>query len=74
MIKDILIKMVGVKLSNREIDVCNLLLEGNSTSKISELLKIKCNTVSTIKKSIFLKTKTNNVIELYENYKNGLLV
>lgn len=55
-----------LKLSNRETEVCNLLLAGNSTTKIAELLKIKCNTVSTIKKSIFYKTNTTNLIELYE--------
>ena len=58
-----------IKLSKREIEVCNLLLTGNCTNKIAELLNIKCNTVSTIKKSIFIKTKTNNLIELYEVYK-----
>ena len=55
-----------IKLSKREIEVCNLLLMGNCTNKIAELLNIKCNTVSTIKKSIFNKTKTSNLIELYE--------
>jgi DNA-binding NarL/FixJ family response regulator len=58
-----------IKLSKREIEVCNLLLTGNCTNKIAELLNIKCNTVSTIKKSIFNKTKTTNLIELYEVYK-----
>jgi DNA-binding NarL/FixJ family response regulator len=58
-----------IKLSKREIEVCNLLLTGNCTNKIAELLNIKCNTVSTIKKSIFNKTKTSNLIELYEVYK-----
>ncbi len=60
-----------IKLSNRETEVCNLLLTGNSTNKIAELLNIKCNTVSTIKKSIFYKTKTANLIELYEVYKQA---
>ena len=58
-----------IKLSKREIEVCNLLLTGNCTNKIAELLNIKCNTVSKIKKSIFNKTKTTNLIELYEVYK-----
>jgi DNA-binding NarL/FixJ family response regulator len=58
-----------IKLSKREVEVCNLLLTGNCTNKIAELLNIKCNTVSTIKKSIFNKTKTTNLIELYEVYK-----
>ena len=60
-----------IKLSSRETEVCNLLLTGNSTNKIAELLNIKCNTVSTIKKSIFYKTKTANLIELYEVYKQA---
>ncbi len=60
-----------IKLSKRENEVCNLLLTGNCTNKIAELLNIKCNTVSTIKKSIFYKTKTNNLIELYEVYKQA---
>ena len=59
----------SIKLSKRENEVCNLLLTGNCTNKIAELLNIKCNTVSTIKKSIFNKTKTKNLIELYEVYK-----
>jgi len=59
------------KLSSRETEVCDLLLTGNSTTKIAEALNIKCNTVSTIKKSIFYKTKTNNLIELYEVYKQS---
>jgi DNA-binding CsgD family transcriptional regulator len=60
-----------IKLSTRETEVCNLLLTGNSTTKIAEILNIKCNTVSTIKKSIFFKTKTANLIELYEVYKQA---
>jgi len=59
----------SIKLSKREIEVCNLLLTGNCTNEIAELLSIKCNTVSTIKKSIFNKTNTKNLIELYEVYK-----
>jgi len=60
-----------VKLSNRETEVCNLMLSGKSTTKISQVLNIKCNTVSTIKKSIFFKTNTTNIIELYEIYKQA---
>ena len=45
----------SIKLSKREFEVCNLLLIGNCTNEIAELLNIKCNTVSTIKKSIFNK-------------------
>jgi len=63
--------VVPVKLSVRETEVCNLLLAGNSTNKIAEVLNIKCNTVSTFKKLIFKKTNTNNLIELYEVYKHA---
>ena len=68
---DIVMEPNTIKLSNRETEVCNLLLSGNSTTKIAHTLNIKCNTVSTIKKSIFYKTKTNNLIELYEIYKQA---
>jgi len=60
-----------IKLSSRETEVCNLLLAGNSTNKIAEVLNIKCNTVSTFKKLIFKKTNTNNLIELYEVCKHA---
>ena len=62
---------VELKLSNREIQVCNLLIIGSSTTDIAKILKLKCNTVSTIKKSIFKKTNTINLIELYELYKQA---
>jgi DNA-binding NarL/FixJ family response regulator len=62
---------IEIKLSKREHDVCNLLIIGNSTTVIAKALNLKCNTVSTIKKSIFNKTKTNNLIELYELYKQA---
>jgi DNA-binding NarL/FixJ family response regulator len=62
---------IEIKLSKREHDVCNLLIIGNSTTVIAKALNLKCNTVSTVKKSIFNKTKTNNLIELYELYKQA---
>jgi DNA-binding NarL/FixJ family response regulator len=62
---------VELKLSNREIQVCDLLIIGSSTTDIAKILNLKCNTVSTIKKSIFKKTNTINLIELYELYKQA---
>jgi DNA-binding CsgD family transcriptional regulator len=62
-------KSKAITLTKREKEVCDLLLTGNSTTQIAEILRIKCNTVSTIKKSIFSKTKVVNIIELYEKYK-----
>ena len=35
---------VELKLSNREIQVCNLLIIGSSTTDIAKILKLKCNT------------------------------
>lgn len=61
----------NIKLSNRENEVCNLLISGRTTSVIAKVLNIKCNTVSTIKKSIYYKTKATNIIELYEIYKQA---
>ena len=58
------------KLSKRQTEICDLLLTGNSTSKIAKDLCLKANTVSTVKKIIFYKTNTNNLIELYEIFKN----
>lgn len=56
-------------LSKREKEVCNLLLIGNTTTEIAKVLNIKCNTVSTIKKTIYNKKKVSNIIQLYEIYK-----
>lgn len=60
-----------IKLSNRENQVCTMLICGKTTTVIAKILNIKCNTVSTIKKSIFFKTKVNNIIELYEIYRQA---
>ena len=54
------------KLNKREIDVINLIVEENSTTRIAEILGLKSNTISTIKKSIFLKMQINSTIGLYK--------
>lgn len=54
------------KLSKREIDVTLLILDGKRTLDIAEVLRIKSNTVSTIKKNIFYKTGVKTVIDLYK--------
>ena len=43
------------KLTKREIEISLLILEGESTNAIAKKLGIKSNTVSTIKRMIFLK-------------------
>jgi DNA-binding CsgD family transcriptional regulator len=64
-------KSVEFKLSKRETEVCDLLMIGSNTTDIAKILNLKSNTVSTVKKSIFKKTNTINLIELYELYKQA---
>jgi len=53
-------------LSKRERQVLDLMLKGSLVKDICKELGLKSNTVSTYKKNIFLKTKTNNIIELFQ--------
>lgn len=54
------------KLSPREQEVADLIIEGISTNDISKKLNIKPNTVSTLKKNIFLKLGVDSVVGLYK--------
>lgn len=63
--KDSTVKNI-YKLSPRESEVVSLIIEGLSTSSIALKLGIKINTVSTIKKRIFLKVGVNTVVDLYK--------
>ena len=54
------------KLSKREIEIALLILDGKRTLDIAEELRIKPNTVSTIKKNIFYKIGVKTVIDLYK--------
>jgi len=56
-------------LSNREMEVANLLTKGQSTTEIARTLNIKLNTVSTYKAHIYSKLDVNNVVELIEKIK-----
>ena len=51
-------------LSNREIEVAQLLIKGHSNQEILGLLNIKKNTVSTYKNRIFEKLKVDNIPDL----------
>jgi two-component system, NarL family, invasion response regulator UvrY len=51
-------------MSNREIEVINLLVKGYSTSEIAHTLNIRLNTVSTFKSHIYTKLNVSNVVEL----------
>jgi len=59
------------KLTKREIEISLLILEGESTNAIAKKLGIKSNTVSTIKRMIFLKLGIHSEIALYKVMKEG---
>lgn len=54
------------KLSPREKEVAFHLIEGASTNSIAQVLAIKPNTVSTIKKNIFTKLGVDSEVGLYK--------
>ena len=54
------------KLSPRENEVAFLIVNGLSTTVIANKLGIKSNTVSSIKKKIFLKLSVDSVVGLYK--------
>lgn len=56
-------------LSNRELEVINLLIKGNTTSEIAEKLSIRLNTVSTYKSTIYQKMEVNNLVDLISKVK-----
>ena len=53
-------------LSARELEVLHYILKGHGTKFISDVLNLRMNTISTIKKRIFEKTKTENIKTLTE--------
>ena len=59
------------KLTKREIEISLLILEGECTNAIAKKLGIKSNTVSTIKRMIFLKLGIHSEIALYKAMKEG---
>ncbi len=54
------------KLSDRELEVFNLLIEGFKTSEIASKLDLKTNTISTYKRILLYKTGVKNTIELFK--------
>jgi DNA-binding NarL/FixJ family response regulator len=54
------------KLSRREKEVLDLMLQGALVKHISESLGLKSNTISTVKKNIMLKIGANNNIDLFK--------
>ena len=58
------------KLSSRENEVANLMIQGYGNLEISNELSLKMSTVSTYKNRIFEKLNISNVIELVAIFNN----
>lgn len=56
-------------LSNREMEVMQLLVKGASVAEIGVTLSLQISTVSTYKSRIFEKMEVNNIVELVEKVK-----
>jgi DNA-binding CsgD family transcriptional regulator len=54
------------KLSPREKEVALYIANGVSTTSIAKTLGIKCNTVSTLKKKIYVKLGVDSSVGLYK--------
>lgn len=64
----------NVNLTEREIEVLNLIAKGHSTQEISDLLFISFRTVERHRSNLFLKTETNSTLKLLVySIKNGLV-
>jgi DNA-binding CsgD family transcriptional regulator len=62
------------KLTNKEIDVCELIKKGNSRNEIGEILNISPNTVKTHEKKIFEKFQVTSRNKLASSlFKNDLV-
>jgi two-component system invasion response regulator UvrY len=57
-------KLKPDKLSRREKEIAQLLMQGHGVSTIGNILNLKSSTVSTIKRSIFEKLQITSVVDL----------
>jgi DNA-binding NarL/FixJ family response regulator len=53
-------------LTPRELEILHYLLKGMGSNQIGEILNIRCNTVSTARTQIFVKSRAHNIAELFE--------
>ena len=53
-------------LTARELEILHYILKGMGSNEIGRILNIKYNTVSTARSSIYEKSHTNNITELFE--------
>ena len=54
------------KLTPREMEIAILIANGDTTTEISRNLNVKCNTISTHKKRIYVKLGVNSSVALYK--------
>ena len=57
------------KLSPREREVALYIADGLTTKDIAQIIGVKSNTVSTLKKKIFLKLDVDTIVGLYKMLK-----
>ncbi len=62
--KDKIKPIKGSNLSLRELQIAQMLIEGENNSAISKKLKLAMSTISTYKKRILLKSSAKNILEL----------
>ncbi len=62
--KDKIKPIKGSNLSLRELQIAQMLIEGENNSTISKKLKLAMSTISTYKKRILLKSSAKNILEL----------
>jgi two-component system, NarL family, invasion response regulator UvrY len=53
-------------LTARELEILHYLLKGMGSNEIGDILNIRCNTVSTARTHILVKSRTHNIRELFE--------
>ena len=54
------------RLTPREMEIAILIANGGTTTEISRIINVKCNTVSTHKKRIYNKLGVNSSVALYK--------
>ena len=59
-----------LSLTERELEIARMYSAGHGNLEIANMLDVKQNTISTIKKRIFKKLKIENIVELIEFIKN----
>jgi two-component system response regulator FimZ (fimbrial Z protein) len=63
------IKNNNLSLSNREFEIGQLLITGETTTSISKKSKLAVSTISTYKKRLYQKTNSSNLIQLANFFK-----